>query len=244
MTNQNAIQFENLSYVLHNETILHRISGFMESGQITALIGPSGSGKTTLLKMFNQLLSPTSGTITILGQPIERYEPTELRRTVGIALQDAPIIRGTVLDNLLLPKKLQHQSLSEQDALYYLNLVGLDAAFIKRPANELSGGQRQRLSIARTLINKPKILLLDEITSALDPKATNEIEQLIKTLTKQFQIATVWITHNQKQALQVSDQIILLNKGSVQLAGNTKTLIASRNEDIELFLNGGKSNEL
>ena len=244
MTNTIAIQFKELSYTQSQQPILQHVSGTIESGKITALIGPSGSGKTTLLKMFNQLLSPNRGSISILGKPIEMYPPAELRRLVGIALQDAPIIRGTVFDNLKLPKKLQNQTLTEEQATYYLNLVGLEAYFLNRPAIELSGGQRQRLSIARTLINEPKILLLDEITSALDPAATLEIEQLIQRITKQFQIATVWITHHQKQTLRVSDAIIFLNKGEILVAGGTVDVLKNKNNAISRFLDGGAIDEL
>ena len=107
MTHQTTIEFKHITFTRQDETILHNISGTFHEGTITALIGPSGSGKTTLLKMLNGLLSPSSGTITILNKNIEAYNPIELRTTVGIALQDAPVIRGTVFENLALPYSLK-----------------------------------------------------------------------------------------------------------------------------------------
>ena len=157
MTNEIAIEFETIYYENDDHVILNNISGHIESGKVTALIGPSGSGKTTLLKMFNGLISPTKGTINVLGQPISSYNPTTLRRLVGIALQDAPIIRGTVYENLALPRTLKNEILVAEEAIHYLTIVGLSESFLQKPAQELSGGQRQRLSIARTLINQPKI---------------------------------------------------------------------------------------
>lgn len=239
MTKGIAIEFKTILYEKDGHVILNDISGRIESGKITALIGPSGSGKTTLLKMFNGLISPTQGTINILGQPINSYNPTKLRRLVGIALQDAPIIRGTVFENLALPRTLKNEKLLVEEAIHYLTIIGLNESFLKQPAQELSGGQRQRLSIARTLINQPKILLLDEITSALDPIASAEIETLIKKITQQFGVATVWITHNSTQALNVSDYLLLLNAGEIELAGDTSAIVKENNEHLQAFIHGG-----
>ena len=200
MTHQTTIEFQHITFTRQDETILHNISGTFHEGTITALIGPSGSGKTTLLKMLNGLLSPSSGTIKILNKNIEAYNPIELRTTVGIALQDAPVIRGTVFENLALPYSLRGKTFTKQEAIQFLHYVGLDDSLIDRDASDLSGGQRQRLSLARTLINEPKVLLLDEITSALDPTATSEIEQLIKKITYEKHI-----TRNYRNKLDSHD---------------------------------------
>ena len=155
MTNEQAIYFEDVSYTAYSTAILKQTGSFYK-GKITTLIGPSGAGKTTLLKMCNGLLSASTGSIFIDGRGIDTYEPTSLRRYVGIALQSAPLLRSTVFENLALPRKLQQQSLSTEEASYFLNAVGLDNSFLTRPATDLSGGQKQKLSIARTLINKSK----------------------------------------------------------------------------------------
>ncbi len=136
--------------------------------------------------MCNGLLTPTNGHIFIDDQPIATYEPTTLRRQVGIALQSAPMIAGTVFDNLALPRSLQGKALTQQEASQFLRDVGLDDSFLQRSITELSGGQRQKVSIARTLINHSSILLLDEITSALDRQSVQDIEALIVTLNKKI----------------------------------------------------------
>lgn len=240
MTEHYSISFNNLTFIRNNEVILNNISGAFQSRKITALIGPSGSGKTTLLKMLNGLLSPTSGDIFILDTPIHNYVPTQLRSIVGMALQDAPIIRGTVYENLALPFTLKGKKLSKEKATQFLHYVGLNDNLLSRDANDLSGGQRQRLSLARTLLNEPKILLLDEITSALDPKAAGEIEELIKKITYETGVTTIWITHNSKQAMSLSDNLLLMHKGEIALSGVTELIKEQTPTILSQFLNGGE----
>jgi len=163
-----AIHFHGVDYSIDNIHILKSITGSFPKGKITTLVGPSGAGKTTLLKLCNGLISPTSGDIFIDNKPLSTYEPVELRRHVGMALQNAPMIKGTVLQNLALPLELQGKQLTTQQAIRILEDVGLDEHFLQQKTADLSGGQRQKVSIARTLINRSNILLLDEITSALD----------------------------------------------------------------------------
>ena len=239
MKHQKTVEFQHITFTRQDETILRNISGNFKECTITALIGPSGSGKTTLLKMLNGLISPTSGTITILNKRIEEYDPIELRTTVGIALQDAPIIRGTVFENLALPYSLKGKTFTKEQATQFLQFVGLDDSFIHRDASDLSGGQRQRLSLARTLVNEPKVLLLDEITSALDPTAALEIEQLIRNITYEKQVTTVWITHNIKQALSVSDNLMLMDSGEITLLAPTRQLTDEHRAILEPFIHGG-----
>ena len=239
MSKNSTISFQHLTFTRQGETILHNISGHFQEGTISALIGPSGAGKTTFLKILNGLLSPTSGTIIILNKRIEDYNPIELRTTVGIALQDAPIIRGTVFENLALPYALKGKTFTKELAQKALHEVGLDESIMHRDATDLSGGQRQRLSLARTLVNEPKILLLDEITSALDPTAALEIEQLIKNITYERQVTTVWITHNIKQALSVSDNLMLMDSGEIALLAPTRQLTDEHRSVLAPFIQGG-----
>ena len=120
----------------------------------------------------------------------------QLRRHVGIALQSAPMIKGTVFQNLALPLELQGKKLAEQEAIGPLEDVGLEQSFLHHKTDDLSGGQRQKVSIARTLINRSDILLLDEITSALDRTSLHEIEQLIVKINRKYGTTIIWITHN------------------------------------------------
>lgn len=236
---EQAIQLHRISFRTPERRILSDISGSFYKGKITTLVGPSGAGKTTLLKLCNGLIAPTSGELIVDGRPIEEYEPTDLRRKVGIALQSAPILRTSVFENLALPRKLQGKGLAEDEAVKYLEDVQLDASFLKRPATELSGGQKQRLSIARTLINQSDILLLDEITSALDPIAAKEIEQLILKINERYNVTMIWITHNLEQARAVSHYTWILQDGHLITSGDVSVLNHSDHPTIQQFLNGG-----
>ena len=239
MTLQPAIELQGLSFHVKDRTILQNITGTFYKGRITTLVGPSGAGKTTLLKMCNGLLAPTAGDIKIHGQPIHTYEPTALRRKVGIVLQSAPIIRSSVYENLALPRKLQGQTLSTEEAISFLEDVHLDASFLMHEATQLSGGQKQRLAIARTLINKSDILLLDEITSALDPVSAKEIEQLILKINRKYGATIIWITHNLKQARSLSDFTWIMQEGKLVASGDVSVLEHSDIPAIQQFLNGG-----
>lgn len=239
MNLQPAIELQGLSFTVKDRVILQNITGTFYKGNITTLVGPSGAGKTTLLKMCNGLLAPTAGDIKIDGQAIHVYEPTALRRKVGIVLQSAPIIRSSVYENLALPRKLQGETLSKEEATSFLEDVHLDASFLTREATQLSGGQKQRLAIARTLINKSDILLLDEITSALDPTSTKEIEQLILKINRKYGVTIIWITHNLEQARTLSDFTWILHNGQLVASGDVSVLEHSDIPAIQQFLNGG-----
>jgi len=233
-----AIHFQQVSFSANDKTILQSITGSFPKGKITTLVGPSGAGKTTLLKLCNGLLSPTDGQILIDNQSISTYEPTALRKHVGLALQAAPMIEGSVFDNLALPRSLQGENLTEQEAIQYLHDVGLDQSFLLRPTNKLSGGQRQKVSIARTLINQSSILLLDEITSALDRQSVQEIETLIATINKKFNVTIIWITHNLQQALTIGHYTWVMMDGELIETGQSSLLNAPTNPRVAEFVQG------
>lgn len=234
-----ALQLQNVSFNVHNKNILQHISGRFPKGNITTLVGPSGAGKTTLLKLCNGLLSPTTGSISFNKQNIADMEPTTLRREVGMALQAAPMITGTVYDNLQLPRKLAGQQLTKDEASASLASVGLATDLLDQQADELSGGQRQRVSIARTLINKSSVLLLDEITSALDRIAVAEIEELIVELNKTYGVTIIWITHNLQQAISLSHEVWVMIDGELVQTGTPTILTTPTNERVRQFVEGG-----
>ncbi|QFT89318.1 Methionine import ATP-binding protein MetN [Bacillus sp. THAF10] len=218
--------------------ILKGISGRIAAGEITTLVGPSGAGKTTLLKLINGLLSFTSGEIRINEKPIEQYEPLKLRRLVGIALQSAPMISGNVYDNLTLPLKLQGKELLEKEAKEILNIVGLGEDYILQNVKDLSGGQKQKVSIARTLVNKPKVLLLDEITASLDQVSQREINNLIQKINEKYGTTIIWITHNIEQALKVGTYTWVLMDGELMEACQSEKIKNSKVEQVQRFLKG------
>lgn len=233
-----AIELKDVQFRTDDKLILKGISGVIAEGEITTFVGPSGAGKTTLLKMFNGLLTPTSGEIIINGKSLNNYEPTELRKQVGIALQSAPMVDGDVFDNLSLPLRLQERSLEEEEAINILNVVGLEKSQLHQNVKDLSGGQRQKLSIARTLVNRPKVLLLDEITSSLDQTSQKEIDELIQRVSKKYGTTIIWITHNLNQALTVGTSTWILWNGKLLEAGKSQDIQNSTNEHVQAFLKG------
>lgn len=232
------LSFKNIYYAIHDTQILKNISGSFFEKKITTLVGPSGSGKTTLLKLCNGLISPTSGEIVYKDHPIHSYEPTQLRREIGMALQSAPMISGKVYDNLSLPRDLKGEPLSKEEAIHFLQDVGLDESFLTRKASDLSGGQKQRVSIARTLVNHSHILLLDEITSALDRTSRGDIEELVKKLNREYGVTIIWITHNIEQALSIGDHVWVLVNGELVEAGESTLLETSSNPLVRQFVEG------
>lgn len=233
-----AIHFKHVDYSIGNLHILKDITGSFPAGKITTLVGPSGAGKTTLLKLCNGLLPTESGEIYIDGVSIQQYEPVELRRTVGIALQSAPMVYGSVYDNLNLPLTLKNEELSESRALNLLEDVGLEKELLNRNVKDLSGGQRQKVSIARTLVNRPEILLLDEITSSLDRTSLKEIEELIVKINRKYGTAIIWITHNLQQALEIGDFTWVMMDGEVVETGESELLENPSNEKVKVFVKG------
>lgn len=236
-----AIHFQHVSCEMAGTSILEQITGSFPAGRITVLVGPSGAGKTTLLKMCNGLLSPTSGEITMQGRNIKELVPTDLRRQAGMVLQHSPMIAGSVHDNLALPLRLQGKSLGEDQALEILEQVGLEGKYLDHDSRNLSGGQQQKVSIARTLLNESKILLLDEITSALDPSSLNEVESLVQKLHEQHGLTVIWITHNLEQAKRMGEYAWIMVDGKLADAGEISVLDHSDIPSVNRFLKGDVS---
>lgn len=236
-----ALHFMDVSYKVKHHSILKNITGSFPEGKITTLVGPSGAGKTTLLKLCNGLISPTAGDIYMQDKVISTYEPVQLRRNIGIVLQNTPMIKGTVYQNLALPLELQGKRLHKEDALEILEDVGLEKDFLDRASDSLSGGQRQKVSIARTLLNHSKVLLLDEITSSLDRTSLHEIEQLIIKINQKYGTTIIWITHNIEQAIEISDYTWVMIDGQLIETGESGLLVSPTNESVKQFVEGGLS---
>lgn len=233
-----ALHFQHVDYRIGDMEILNDITGSFPQGRITTLVGPSGAGKSTLLKLCNSLISPQNGEIFVKDKAIGDYDPVELRRMVGMALQSAPMISGTVYENLNLPLDLQGQQLAKEEAIDLLEDVGLKGDLLDRKVKELSGGQRQKVSIARTLVNKPEILLMDEITSSLDRASKHEVEELISKINRKYGTTIIWITHNLQQALEIGDYTWVMMDGQVVETGESSLLEDPKNDRVEEFVKG------
>ncbi|WP_273717191.1 ABC transporter ATP-binding protein [Alkalihalobacillus pseudalcaliphilus] len=238
MNSEIAIKLHQVFFETEQLQIIKGITGEFKKGKITTIIGPSGSGKSTLFRLLNGLQSVAKGSIDIFDQSINDYDPIALRKQVGIVLQEAVMIKGNVKENLALPYSLEGKALSDDEAEYMLELVGLKKEILTRDSGDLSGGQKQKVSIARTLLNKPDILLLDEITSALDRVSLHDIEQLIQHINHQFETTIIWITHNIEQAYAIADDVWVLIDGELAAAGPIKLLEKTTNQAVREFVWG------
>lgn len=198
----------------------------------TAIIGPSGSGKSSLLRLCNRLEAPSSGTIRYLGEDVAALDPIALRRRVSMVFQQPVSLGGTVADNL----RQADPNLSQAAIAMTLERVGLSAE-LSRPDGDLSGGERQRLGLARSLINHPDVLLLDEVTSALDPSSAVRVEQLVNGLVAQG-IAAVWVTHDLDQLARVAQHVLVVIGGRVVQHGPVDQVLAAPVPEVRGFLTG------
>jgi sulfate/thiosulfate transport system ATP-binding protein len=189
------------------------------SGSLTALLGPSGSGKSTLLRTIAGLDEPDTGTITINGRDVTRVPPQ--RRGIGFVFQHYAAFKHlTVRDNVAFGLKIRKRPKAEinEKVDNLLETVGLSGFQTRYPA-QLSGGQRQRMALARALAVDPQVLLLDEPFGALDAKVREDLRAWLRRLHDEVHVTTVLVTHDQAEALDVSDRIAVLNKGRIEQVG-------------------------
>jgi len=220
------------------EHILKQINGSIDAGAILNILGPSGSGKSTILSMCNLLLTPDEGEVFIHGKEVRDWNIPELRQKVGIAFQSAPMIPGSVLENLMLAATIHQMTIDHPEQ--YLEKVGLPESMLQNNVQDLSGGQKQRLALARTLVNHPSILLLDEITSALDPSSVREIEELILSIHKEENTTILWVTHDLDQARRVGTHCWLIVNGELVEQGTKEAFFSSpKDERTKQFLAKG-----
>ena len=211
-----AVKFEATSRFFGDTRAVDDVTLEIEEGEFFAMLGPSGSGKTTCLRLIAGFERPSQGRVHIFGQDATNTPP--YRRPVNTVFQDYALfphlnVQDNVAYGLMIarvPKAERHHAADEA-----LDLVAL-SGFSKRKPSELSGGQRQRVALARALVNKPKVLLLDEPLGALDLKLREQMQGELKSLQRQLGITFVFVTHDQGEALSMADRVAVFNNGKVQ----------------------------
>lgn len=222
--------------------ILEDMNFEIQEGEFFVLVGPSGSGKTTTLKLINRLIEQTEGDIYFQGKKLKDYDIRELRLEIGYVLQQIALFPNlTVEENIaLIPEmKKMNKKLTKEKIEELLEKVGLNPKqYMKRFPKELSGGEKQRIGILRAIISNPKILLMDEPFSALDPLSKGQLQELIKKLHNEYHMTTVFVTHDMNEALKLADRICLMKKGKIiQLATPNEVKNNPVNDFVREFFN-------
>ena len=219
-----SIEVENISKKFGDFVALEDVSVTIPTGQLTALLGPSGGGKSTLLRIIAGLESTDSGTVTIEGKEATHLPPQ--KRNVGFVFQHyAAFKHMTVAKNVAFGLTIRKRPKDEIEARVdeLLRLVHLDG-FAHRYPSQLSGGQRQRMALARALAVQPRVLLLDEPFGALDATVRKELRAWLRRLHDEVHVTTVFVTHDQEEAMEVAEQIVVLNHGRIEQMGSPKEL--------------------
>ncbi|MFJ9346819.1 ectoine/hydroxyectoine ABC transporter ATP-binding protein EhuA [Streptomyces sp. NPDC101237] len=236
-TSTELIRIEGVTKRFGDNTVLDGLDLGVRAGRHVTLIGPSGSGKTTILRLLMTLTKPDSGTITVDGQrlfPASEKELREVRKQIGMVFQQFNLFPNmSVLRNLTeapvtvlgLPKEE-----AEARARELLDLVGLADKADERPTR-LSGGQQQRVAIARALAMRPKVLLLDEVTSALDPELVAGVLDLLRDIARTTDITMLCVTHEMNFARDISDQVLMFDAGRIIEAGPPERIFSDPEQE-------------
>jgi osmoprotectant transport system ATP-binding protein len=242
-----AIEFAHVDYTIkETRALISDLNLAICSHEVLVLLGRSGSGKTTTLKLINRLLSPTRGEVRVGGRATNQWNPIQLRRGIGYAVQEIGLFpHYTVEGNVALIPKAEgwERSRVKQRVTEVLSLVGLPyEQFAQRYPDELSGGQRQRVGLARALAAGPPILLMDEPFGALDPLTRAELQREFKLLQKRLGTTVVFVTHDVTEALLLGDRIALMKNGASVGAFTTGEFLRSKDDDVRAYVDIYRSN--
>ncbi|MXP58044.1 iron ABC transporter ATP-binding protein FetA [Pantoea sp. Taur] len=203
------LEVQRVTYAMQGRTLLAPVSLQLNAGDFLLLTGPSGSGKSTLLKILASLLAPTAGQIRFENRDIAMIKAELYRQQVSYCFQTPQLFGETVYDNLALPWQIRQQKPPREALMASLESVHLDAEMLDKPVEQLSGGEKQRVGLLRNLQFLPKVLLLDEVTSALDEENKTVVQQLIQQRVQEQQLAVVWISHDPDE-IQHAENVLRL----------------------------------
>lgn len=227
MTQSAFLSFNSVSKRYQNQEILREFDLTINDGEFFTILGPSGCGKTTILRLIAGFEQPDHGCVVLDGQDIGNL-PAEHRPTNTVFQSYALFPHMSIYDNIAFGLKMSGVDKAEikQRVHEALSVVQLDG-FENRKPHQLSGGQKQRVAIARAIINRPKVLLLDESLSALDYKLRQQMQNELKRIQRQLNITFVYVTHDQEEALTMSDRVLVINNGQAQQIGTPREIYES-----------------
>ena len=238
---ENVIELRGVSKAFDGETVLSNLDLNIRDKEFITLLGPSGCGKTTTLRIIAGFLTPDTGDVIFDGERINDL-PAYKRNVNTIFQRYALFPNYNVFDNVAYGLRVQKVPKAEirERVMEILRLVNLEG-FEKRRVTNLSGGQQQRVAIARAVVNRPKVLLLDEPLAALDLKLRKDMQRELKNMQKQLGITFIFVTHDQEEALSMSDTVVVMNEGVIQQVGSPKDIYNEpRNAFVADFI--GESN--
>ena len=218
------ITIENLTKKFGDFTAVNNFNATIESGELIALLGPSGCGKSTMLNMLSGILPVTEGKIYFDNDDVTDIGAE--KRGVGLVFQNYALYpHMTVLENIAFPLEIKKVKKAEREAkaIEMAKLVHVDMLLNRKP-KELSGGEQQRVAIARALIKNPRVLLLDEPLSNLDARLRIEMREEIRRIQQETKITTIFVTHDQEEAMSISDKIVLMKDGVLQQKDDPQNL--------------------
>ena len=218
--NKHLIDLKNISVSFDGEKILDDLSLYIRDGEFVTLLGSSGCGKTTTLRIIAGFIEPDEGQVLFDGKDISGVPP--YKREVNTIFQRYALFpHYNVFENIAYGLRIRKipEAVIREEVAKMLRLIGLEG-FEKRSVTKLSGGQQQRVAIARALVLKPKVLLLDEPLAALDLKLRKDMQNELKNIQKQLGITFIYVTHDQEEALSMSDTVVVMNKGKIQQIGS------------------------
>lgn len=227
MTNRSdrpILRTEGLGRAVDGHLLVDDVSIDVQRGDVLAIVGPSGSGKSSFLRMLNRLDEPTSGRVFLDGHDTRHIPPRILRQRVGLVMQAPNLFPGAVADNIRFGPAQRGETMPADQVDALLENVGL-AGYGPRDVSHLSGGEAQRVSVARTLANKPDVLLLDEPTSALDDAAEQEVEALLCRIMDDEDLTCLVVTHDMAQAARMANRVMVMAEGRLVTIGPAEEVI-------------------
>ncbi|APU71729.1 proline/glycine betaine ABC transporter ATP-binding protein [Companilactobacillus crustorum] len=234
------IKFEHVYKQYEGNSAIEDLNMEINDGDFFVMVGTSGSGKTTTLKMINRLIEPSTGKILIDGQDIKKYNLRKMRLNMGYVLQNIALFPNlTIEENITIqPDSLRWSKEKRKNTAWdLLQKVGLDPKeYAKRYPHELSGGEQQRVGIVRALATKPKMVLMDEPFSALDPISRRQLQDLVLKLHRELRTTFIFVTHDMSEAIRLGNTIAVLSKGHLEQLGNRDDILNHpKNKFVEGF---------
>ncbi len=229
------LELKNIRKSFGKNVILKNVSLSINNGEIVSILGPSGSGKTTLLNLILGITDIENGNLILDGKDITKV-PME-KRGFNIVFQDYALFPNlNAYENITYGLKNKPNISSKEEVDDLIKLLGLEV-HLNKNINQLSGGQKQRVALARTMVMKPKILLLDEPLSALDGVIKESIKEKIKTIAKDFNLTAIIVTHDPEEALTLSDKVLIIDHGEISQFGKPEEIIHTpKNDFVKKFI--------